>query len=94
MRYAWLFGFGGIRVDGRASWPVRVLGDNMDTVRPGSKAQVLKARKPGCTLCFSFGDEQYVWAKPKSLTPLTIRVAKAALQRAAKGSPIVEVRAS
>ena len=88
MRYAWLYGFGGVRVDGRASWPVRVLGDEVDAVQPQSKAQVLKARKPGSTLCFSFGDERYVWAKPQSLTRLTMRAAKAALERAAEGSTI------
>ena len=85
---AWLWGFGGVRIDGKPVWPVKILGESVDDVEPRFKAKVLKAKRAGTTLVFTYGDDKYVWAKPKWLQPLKIRDARAALEHVSDGELI------
>ena len=85
---AWLWGFGGVRIDGKSVWPVKILGESVDDVEPRFKAKVLKAKRAGTTLVFTYGDDKYVWAKPKWLQPLKIRDARAALEHVPDGELI------
>jgi hypothetical protein len=72
--FVWLRGFGGVKVNGSASWPARVC----------DMATVTLARKPDKTLVKSFGDNQFVYAKPAALAPLKLEDAEDAIARAAE----------
>lgn len=74
----WLRGFGGVKVDGKLVWPARVCSADAG----GEKVQ--KAKKSSKTLVHSFGDEQYVWAKPESLTASSGRAFENALKHASE----------
>ena len=75
--------FGGVRIDGAASWPARVLHpDHGDPENPGAWAHVQKARREGRILVRTFGDGCYVWAKPSSLSHFDGATAELAAERA------------
>jgi len=63
--HVWLFGFGGVKVQGVALWPARIVDQNE------GGAAVQQARKANKILVKSFGDDQYVWAKPQAVRPFT-----------------------
>lgn len=72
----WLRGFGGVKVAGLsgALWPARICSDDTEG---GEKVQ--KLRKPDRILVHSYGDNQYVWARPSSLSQFKVADAEAAL---------------
>ena len=82
----WVRGFGGVHINSIASWPAQIA-----DVANVTDTKVLKGNKPGRVLINSFGDHQYVWAKPEQLSALTTWVAKEALTRAsARVAPAIE----
>ena len=62
----WLTGFGGVKIDGVASWPARVI----DPTEGGPAVQATR-RSADALLIMSFGDDAFVWARPDSLRPFS-----------------------
>lgn len=62
----WVTGFGGVKVDGMASWPARII----DPTEGGPAVQAAR-RSADALLMMSFGDDAFVWAKPDSLRPFS-----------------------
>ena len=62
----WITGFGGVKVDGMASWPARII----DPTEGGPAVQAAR-RSADALLMMSFGDDAFVWAKPDSLRPFS-----------------------